>query len=227
MYICCISLCIFYTIYRYRYLVVQSMVSVWYLMVSVWYLMVQSMVSVWYIMVQSMVSVGYAVFNLLLNINLFYTIKMRKEDGFYKKIDLLFQNYDDSYFYLEEHCVVENGKEQNVVFISDTKNNVKDDIENFKKNFETIFEKRNLIVYCGVRGPNLDGHVSVIEDDITSDFRSFMYYFDKNDFKLDIFFSYLNINLDSEFVLYKNDNNFTEKNFIVRDILDKTFIQLL
>lgn len=163
----------------------------------------------------------YAVLTFLLNINYFYKMQTRKSDSFYKKSELLFKNYNEKYFYLEEHCVVENGKEHNVIFISDKKNDIREDIEFFRKNMEILFEKRNLIVYCGIR------ECDNVEDDITSDFRSFMYYFNKDNFKLDIFFSYFNIDINSNFIIYKNDNNFTEKQFLVKDILDKTFKEIL
>jgi hypothetical protein len=171
----------------------------------------------------------YAILTFILNIYSFYKITMRKPNGFYKKVDLLFKNYDDKYFYLEEHYVVENGKEQSIVFVSDKKNNVIEDVNYFKKNIDLLFEKRNLILYCGVkeRGILEEATDINIEDDITSDFRSFMYYFDKDDFKLDIFFSYLNIDINSDFIIYKNDNNFTEKHFVVKDILDETFKNIL
>jgi len=262
----------------------------------------------------------YAVLTLLLNINYFYKMQTRKPDSFYKKTELLFKNYNEKYFYLEEHCVVENGKEHNVIFISDKKNDIREDIEFFRKNMEILFEKRNLIVYCGIStvfdvnqqgtstvfdvnrqgtstvfdvnqqgtstvfdvnqqgtstvfdvnrqgtstvfdvnqqgtstvfdvnrqgtstvfDVNRQGTSTVfdvnrqgirecdnVEEDITSDFRSFMYYFNKDDFKLDVFFSYLNIDVNSNFIIYKNDNNFTEKQFLVKDILDKTFKEIL
>jgi len=179
-----------------------------------------------YTLISSLISYIYSsFFNFLLNIHAFYIMKTRKDDGFYKKSEMLFEDYDNKYLYLEEYYFVENGKEQKIVFISDKKKKIIEDVKNFKKNLENIFEKRNLIVYCGIKEKCKES--GYIEDDITNDFRSFVYYFDKDDFTLNTFFSYLNINLDSEFVIYKNDNNFTEKNFIVKDILNKTFKELL
>jgi hypothetical protein len=165
----------------------------------------------------------YTILNFLLNIYSYYKITMRKKDGFYKKTEMLLQHTNETYLYLEEHYIVENGNEQNVVFISDKKKDIIKDIDIFRKNLDNFIKKKNIILYCGIK----DNGIIEIEDDLTNDFRSFLYYYDKNNFKLDIFFSYLNVNLDSKFIIYKNDNNLTEKNFIVKDIVDKTFSDIL
>jgi hypothetical protein len=158
---------------------------------------------------------------------------MRKNNGLYKKTEMLLQKEDDSFCYLEEYFIVENGNEQPIVFISDKKSDVEKEVEHFRKDMDNFCNKKNIILYCGIIEPtntivdNNEREDIGIEDDMTKDFRSFMYYYDKDDFKLDTFFCYLNINSNSIFILYKNDNNFTEKRYIVNDIKNKRFKDIL
>ena len=61
----------------------------------------------------------FAIITFILNIYSYYKIFMRKNDGFYKKEEMLLQKDDSSYCYLEEYFIVENGNEQPIIFISD------------------------------------------------------------------------------------------------------------
>lgn len=175
----------------------------------------------------------YAIITYILNIYSYYKIFMRKNDGFYYKTEMLLQNDDQSYCYVEEYFIVENGNEHPIIFISDKKNKVQKEVDHFKKDFDNFYNKKNIILYCSIIEPNFiknnneNGDNENIEDDITKDFRSFIYYYDKDDFKLDTFFCYLNINHNSIFILYKNDNNFTENRYIVKDIKNKRFKDIL
>ena len=161
-------------------------------------------------------------FNIIINIYSSYIMYTRKKDGIFKKTDFLFQNYDNKYYYLEQYNVVQNDKTHDIVFLSDTKYNVKDDYANFLLNKKEIFEKRNLVLHCGLKDFGSD-----IEDDITFDFRSFMYYFDKDKIKLDAFFSYINADKNGEFIIYINDGNLTEKKYLVNDLLEKSFKEIV
>jgi hypothetical protein len=183
----------------------------------------------------------FAIITCILNIYSYYKIFMRKNNGFYKKEEMLLQKNDNGYCYLEEYYIVENGNEQPVIFISDKKSDVQKEVDHFKKDMNDFCNRKNIILYCGIieqtrstddkqEGTFTEGSESKcigIEDDITKDFRSFIYYYDKDHFKLGTFFCYLNINSDSVFILYKNDNNFTEKRYIVKDIEDKRFKDIL
>ena len=54
-----------------------------------------------------------------------------------------------------------------------------------------------------------------------------MYYFDKDKIKLDAFFSYINADKNGEFIIYVNDGNLTEKKYLVNDLLEKSFKELI
>jgi len=132
--ISCISFCIFYTIYRYRYTIILCIASVrciiilctasikhllrciasniMYIVSNIMYIVsnimyfniiicaasikhllryiVISVRCIVSIVRYIMISVRRVVLNLLLNINLFFTMKTRKKDGFYKKMEILF-----------------------------------------------------------------------------------------------------------------------------------------
>jgi hypothetical protein len=104
-----------------------------------------------------------------------------------------------------------------VKLIADKVEDAKDMIGEVKN----LLHLRNDIVYC-----ELD------EYELTVLFREFVYHFDKEQ-TLGHFFKYAKFILglnqidDKEFVIYLNDMNFTEKRFLVHELYNVPFSQLL
>lgn len=95
---------------------------------------------------------------------------------------------------------------------------------------EDLYELRNKIVHCSLQNEQND-----ILLDLTNIFRRFIFHFDKNDkySKMKYFFNYLeslkNVKEINSlyFVVYKNDDHFTETRHIIKDILDKDYKDFL
>lgn len=95
-------------------------------------------------------------------------------------------------------------------------------------------DTRNHIVHCSLVTPDESQMI-----DLTAMFREFVYHFDKDDdmSKMDHFFQYVNksYNLDDElgdhkdlyFVIYLNDDKFTEVKYKVKEIIDHQFKEVL
>lgn len=102
------------------------------------------------------------------------------------------------------------------------------------KDIIDCLDKRNHIVHCSLMGE--DEHQML---DLTTLFREFVYHFDKDDdmSRLEHFFEYVKMNYDLDkfgqqaddlyFVVYMNDNNFTEVKSKVKEITAQQFRDLL
>jgi hypothetical protein len=89
-----------------------------------------------------------------------------------------------------------------------------------------VIEYKNSIVYCGLE----IGEYSL---DLTSDFREFVYHFNKEDM-LQYFFEYVKEiykyeenHEDIEFVVFLNDSSLTQYNYKLKDVKNMMFVDIL
>lgn len=136
---------------------------------------------------------------------------------------------------VEEYELILNTKKHNVVLIGESSIELTNHFNDLLSNISCKIEDRNRIVYCSV--VNKDGDIIV---ELTNIFRSFFYYFDKDDFKMSAFFDYVqdyideksdiynDINIyDFDFIIYLNDLTFTELGYTIKYIKDKSINDLL
>ena len=103
-------------------------------------------------------------------------------------------------------------------------NVIKDNVD-YNKLLDVI-EYKNSIVYCGLE-------ISECSLDLTSDFREFVYHFNKEDM-LHYFFEYVKEiykyeenHKDIEFVVCLNDSSLTQYNYKLKDAKNMTFVEIL
>jgi hypothetical protein len=107
-------------------------------------------------------------------------------------------------------------------------------LDNKKKIFESVktnFDLRTKFLHCSI----MDEHDCAV--DLTQSLREFVYHYDKDDHhsKLYYFFRYVQHKCKTsfellheyDFVLYMNDDSFTEKRYSVRECLDKRFMDVI
>lgn len=128
-----------------------------------------------------------------------------------------------------EYNVLWDGKEHKIVFVD--KLDINEDILQFRKDPGKYFVNKSNIVFCGIMDHNGD-----ILFDSTDDIRKFCFYFDKQK-SLSVFIHYLQekicktIKKDADiyrnnFTVYMNDESFSEKTFLVKDLLYKDFCEV-
>jgi len=136
---------------------------------------------------------------------------------------------------IEEYEIFFNDKKNNTVLIASSSIKLTEQFNELVANYHTYLQNKNKIVYCNV--VNEDGDL-VIE--LTNMFRKFFYYFDKQDFKMEIFFDYVQeylnnnkdiyncINIyDYDFIVYLNDDSFTELGYNIKYIKEDSINDIL
>jgi hypothetical protein len=136
---------------------------------------------------------------------------------------------------IEEYEIFFNDKKHNTVLIASSSIKLTEQFNELVANMYNNLQNKNKIVYCNV--VNEDGYL-VIE--LTNMFRKFFYYFDKQDFKMKIFFDYVQeylndnkdiyngINIyDYDFIVYLNDDSFTELGYKIKYIKEKSINDIL
>lgn len=152
-----------------------------------------------------------------------YTWMKRKTDKMYR---LEYKKLDD--YVMDKYHLIENDKTHTVVFVSTCNNSLNKHINDFKNDQRKHLENKNKIVHCSIS----DDNENVIMD-TTDLFRRFCYYYDK-DHTLEGFFKYIeehkrefkknmdDIDIyDYNFVIYLNDDEFTEVTHSIRDLINK------
>jgi hypothetical protein len=128
-----------------------------------------------------------------------------------------------------------NSKKNNIVLVAESSRSLTEQFNELVKNINEKLQNKNKIVYCSIVNENGD---IIIE--LTNMLRSFVYYFDKEDFKLSIFFDYVQDYLDArtdiydglnvydfDLIIYLNDLTFTELGYKINYIKDKSIIDIL
>lgn len=157
-------------------------------------------------------------------LDIYYTIKRYYiEDNYITYIDSL-KLEDDIYVHEYKVCIKE--KVHNMNVISDTK---KLDNEIYDKIVKNIDNKQR-IVNCSI----MNGEECLV--DLTNIFREFVYHMEHSmdtQSKMEYFFKYIeakhNIKEfeDYHFVVYMNDDMFSEYKYIIKELYDKTFIDII
>jgi hypothetical protein len=137
--------------------------------------------------------------------------------------------------YIEEYEIYLNGKKHDTVLIANSSIILTENFNELMPNISNKLQNKNKIVYCNIINENGD---VVIE--LTNIFRKFFYYFDKTDFKLKMFFDYIQdycdekydiyngINIyEYDFVVYLNDDSFTELGYKIKYIKEKSINDIL
>lgn len=136
---------------------------------------------------------------------------------------------------IEEYEIFLNDKKHDTILIASSSIELTEQFNELIKNISNVLQNKNKIVYCNV--VNQDGDIVV---ELTNIFRKFFYYFDKQDFNMEIFFDYvqeyLNNNNDKynciniynhDFIVYLNDDSFTELGYEIKSIKEKSIIDIL
>jgi hypothetical protein len=135
---------------------------------------------------------------------------------------------DEAHVYEYEVCIKE--KVHNIKVISDNKKQDEEIYNNIVKNIDN----KQKIVNCSI----MNGEECVI--DLTNVFREFVYHMetdgDSNDNtynKLEYFFKYIKEKYDIKefedchFVVYMNDDMFSEHRYMIKELYDKMFIEII
>ena len=136
---------------------------------------------------------------------------------------------------IEEYEIFLNDKKHDTILIASSSIELTEQFNELITNISNNLQNKNKIVYCNV--VNQDDDIIV---ELTNIFRKFFYYFDKQDFKMEIFFDYvqeyLNDNNDKyngvniynyNFIVYLNDDSFTELGYEIKYIKEKSIIDIL
>jgi hypothetical protein len=137
--------------------------------------------------------------------------------------------------YIEEYEIYLNGKKHDTVLIANSSIILTENFNELMPNISNKLQNKNKIVYCNIINEKGD---LVIE--LTNIFRKFFYYFDKQDFKSKMFFDYIQdycdekhdiyngINIyEYDFVVYLNDDSFTELSYKINCIKEKSINDIL
>ena len=169
----------------------------------------------------------YVILNIIKIVSYF---KQKKERSV-KKI----KTKDIQKFKMEQYEMVVNDKNHEIILIGYTSIELTYQFNELIRNVYDKLKYKNDIVYCSIIDDNGD---IVIE--LTNIFRCFFYYFDKQDFKLWMFFDYIQDYIDEKaeiykgiqidnynFMIYLNDDNFTELSYKIKEIKDKSINEIL
>lgn len=136
---------------------------------------------------------------------------------------------------IEEYEIYLNDKKHDIILLANTSIKLTEQFNDLVLNVYNKLQNKNKIVYCNVT--NEDGDVII---ELTNIFRKFFYYFDKYDFKLEMFFDYVQeylnenkhiyngINIyDYDFIVYLNDDSFTELGYKIKYIKEDSINDIL
>jgi len=122
-----------------------------------------------------------------------------------------------------EYKIVQDEKEYTMAFVSDTNRGLYNDLVKFNKNKKNIISYKNKIVFAGIIDEN-----DLVLFDITNEFRKFCFYFSKPicvNYFLDYFmYMYKQKSddiLDHYLTIYMNDEDFSQKKYCIKQILNK------
>jgi hypothetical protein len=179
------------------------------------------------------------IFSFVFKITLFSVLNCIKLYSFiYKKKNnkinkIKYQKIRD--LYIEEYEIYLNGKKHDTVLIANSSIILTENFNELMPNISNKLQNKNIIVYCNIINENGD---VVIE--LTNIFRKFFYYFDKQDFKLKMFFDYVQAYCDEkddmynginiyeyDFIVYLNDDSFTELGYKINYIKEKSINDIL
>jgi hypothetical protein len=178
----------------------------------------------------------YIILCILGIIKVYYYFKNDKDGIKIKKSSNLHNpNLKTKNLKVEEYEITLNSKKNNIVLVAESSRSLTEQFNELVKNINEKLQNKNKIVYCSIVNENGD---IIIE--LTNMLRSFVYYFDKEDFKLSIFFDYVQDYLDArtdiydglnvydfDLIIYLNDLTFTELGYKINYIKDKSIIDIL
>lgn len=123
-----------------------------------------------------------------------------------------------------KYDVIKNNKYCKVIFMSETKSDIENDILDFKENIDVILQNKYLIVNCNLHFDKSNEELNEERMiDITDYIRYFCYYFDK-DIHISFFLNYLqkehlvDLSNYNRLTLYMNDFDFSEKTYNLSDV---------
>ena len=178
----------------------------------------------------------YIILTILGIIKVYYYFKKDKDGIKIKKcINIHNPKLKNKNLKVEEYEIKFNSKKHNIVLIGDSSRSLTEQINDLVPSISDNLKYKNQIVYCSIVNENGD---IIIE--LTNMLRSFVYYFDKEDFKLSLFFDYVQDYIDErfdiyngvnvydfDFMIYLNDLTFTELGYKINYIKDKSIIDIL
>ena len=163
-----------------------------------------------------------------------YTFINKKKNGVTKRENHMIENYQ-----FQEYNVIVDDKDHQAIILN---TNAFGEDDQFGKNISEKISNKNLIVHCSITNESND-----ILIDLTETFRHFFYHYEDQNVKMDGFFKYINekykdryslieaeLNLSDKFniygyifTIYMNDDFFTEYNYNIMEIVDKSFYEVL